>query len=414
MSFRTSAGLVSDHGDPSFEADVIMTAATLGMAGMQCLKQQSLRFDIDPKDQKSSWTAFEAVVDRIDDAVHAHLSAFYLNMRNTVRAGLAVDHQTGAAIMGIYEIGGQSPPADFRQPEISAQGQELYQQIANGTVRQYVGRGAYSGFVDPGHPQGQPVGPRPTTRFLTPVTNEATGISMTSHPRWIPSLQSHVWKPRQRSNKPGSYIPWGLIGGDRGAYATFKENDEPSNEGDDLTTLMAEQGMEFVGEPDNDDVVGYTHGMIQAIYEAYHLGPSYVPYEIAVGTATTKMASCIPCAIFMNAQGYIPSSIHLGRGESWAPLWEPHSPSSSHQAVVRDLNKSWRRACHDYLKLGMAILRTRVSSTHKDTMRTVEEYFTKNSNTDSDRTDRSVASTLILDALTIHDSELNRILRTLA
>ena len=72
--------------------------------------------------------------------------------------------------------------------------------------------------------------------------------------------------------------------------------------------------------------MGYTHGMIQAIYKAYSLGPSCAPYEIAVGDQTTKMASCVPCTLFMLAQGYPPTSTHLGRGESWAPLYETYNP----------------------------------------------------------------------------------------
>src|SRR5262245_63297257 len=64
----------------------------------------------------------------------------------------------------------------------------------------------------------------------------------------------------------------------------------------DQTTLeMSDRYlMVFNGEPTVDDVASYTHGMIQAIYKAYSLGPSCTPYEIAVGDQTKKMASCLP------------------------------------------------------------------------------------------------------------------------
>jgi len=65
--------------------------------------------------------------------------------------------------------------------------------------------------------------------------------------------------------------------------------------------------MVFNGEPTVDDVASYTHGMIQAIYKAYSLGPSCTPYEIAVGDMTKKMASCLPCTLFMVAAGYPPT-----------------------------------------------------------------------------------------------------------
>ncbi len=69
-------------------------------------------------------------------------------------------------------------------------------------------------------------------------------------------------------------------------------------------------GMVFTSEPTVNDIATYTHGMIQAIYKAYALGPSCAPYEIAVGDQTKKMASCLPCTLFMVATGYPPTSIH--------------------------------------------------------------------------------------------------------
>src|SRR4029453_6799347 len=101
-------------------------------------------------------------------------------------------------------------------------------------------------------------------------------------------------------------------------------------------------GMVFTSEPAMTDIAAYSHGMIQAIYKAYALGPSCEPYEIAVGDQTKKMASCLTCTLFMHAVGYPPSSIPLGRGESWAPLFAPYNPDGvtepNEAGVVRDLN----------------------------------------------------------------------------
>ena len=68
-----------------------------------------------------------------------------------------------------------------------------------------------------------------------------------------------------------------------------------TNLADQITGEMsATDKMVFNGDPTTADIVAYTHGMIQAIYKAYSLGPSCSPYEIAVGAVTTKLASCLP------------------------------------------------------------------------------------------------------------------------
>ena len=78
-------------------------------------------------------------------------------------------------------------------------------------------------------------------------------------------------------------------------------------------------GMVFADEPTMTDIATYTHGMIQAVYKAYALGPGCARYEIAVGDVTKKMASCLGCTLFMYATAYPPTAIHLGSAESWAP-----------------------------------------------------------------------------------------------
>ena len=82
--------------------------------------------------------------------------------------------------------------------------------------------------------------------------------------------------------------------------------------------------MAFIGDIAADNIAAYTHGMIQVIYKAYSLGPSCEPYEIAVGDVTKKMASCLPCTLFMVAAGYPLNFRSIwGVGESWAPLYQP-------------------------------------------------------------------------------------------
>ena len=156
----------------------------------------------------------------------------------------------------------------------------------------------------------------------------------------------------------------------------------------------------------------YTHGMIQAIYKAYALGPSCAPYEIAVGDQTKKMASCLGCTFFMYAVGYPPTSIHLGSAESWAPLYAPYNPDGptepNEQGVIRDLNNAWSARCGEWLTLGLEVLDdAHIAASHRSSRDAVGQFM------ESRAADPSTAANLILDALTVHDPELNRIARTL-
>jgi hypothetical protein len=152
--------------------------------------------------------------------------------------------------------------------------------------------------------------------------------------------------------------------------------------------------------------------MIQAIYKAYNLGPSCEPYEIAVGDETKKMASCLTCTLFMYATGYPPTSIHLGRGESWAPLYQPYNPTGAtgehEHAVIRDCNGSWYGKCLEWLKTGLDVLDdSHIASDHTASRDAVRRYLGANAS------DPTVAGVLILDAVTVHAPESDRIARTL-
>jgi hypothetical protein len=423
VAFRRTKGIVTnaDSSDPGKEADVIMTAAALGFAASQVKSGNPIRFDIDPKDQSRDWAGFQAVVAKIDKAVVNYLKKNKLEPRGKVNAGLAPDYSKGAVIMGVYMLANQSAPVSVSDPVLSAEGKKLYDKIKNQQLVLYTGWGAYTGFVDNKNTEGNtdPVGPRPTARFLTvnpetvPVDNPTMGGL---HPRGLPPPGSGCWSKRLRKGKDDSYVPWGLIGGD---FA----RDEPDskvlnvtqakNKADQITGEMrVTDEMVFNGEPTIDDIAAYTHGMIQAIYKAYSLGPSCAPYEIAVGAVTTKMASCLPCTLFMVAQGYPPTSIHLGRGESWAPLYQPYNPDgnaeSNELAVIRDLNNSWRDKCAEWLDLGAQILDdAHTADDHMAAREGLRSYLAAHSS------DKTVAATLVLDALTMHESESVRIGRTL-
>jgi hypothetical protein len=114
----------------------------------------------------------------------------------------------------------------------------------------------------------------------------------------------------------------------------------------------------------------------------------------------------------MVAVGYPPTCIHLGRGESWAPLYLPYNPNgqgeSNELAVIRDLNNSWREKCNEFLALGVQILDdNHIRDDHRTARDALRGYLS------SHRSDKTVAATLLLDAVTIHESESVRIDRTL-
>lgn len=448
MSLRRTRTIVTDvkSGDEitkiQLEADVIMTAAILGLAAttIQAQKQNKdlkapmgIRFDMDPKDKDSNpgeWDTFKQTVAKMNRAVADYMK---VNTKTLVNAGLSEAFAQGAVIMGVYNLAGHTAPPSVQTPSISADGKALYDKISKdslGGTPMYVGRGAYTGFVDnyvdnsKKPPQKTAVGPLSTARFIAPQPHSVLGDTIESllYPRWLPPDDSTIWNNRKRMDGPNkdTYAAWGLISGDKATERNPKINPN-LNTADATEDAMKSQGMKFFpdlppkGAMPRTDIAGYTHGLVQAIYKAYHNGPQAVPYEIAVGSQTTKLASCFACTTFMTALGYPPTSIHLGRAESWMPLFYPYTPELkpdvSELPTIRDLNNRWFEACDQYLNVGLVIMDdAHISDAgHKAARDSVAAYLKTNANKGSSAPNSaSVAATLILDALTIHKSEAPR------
>lgn len=81
---------------------------------------------------------------------------------------------------------------------------------------------------------------------------------------------------------------------------------------------------------ENANLFASIHGMTQSIF---HYGgtidSSKVNMELALSEDTSKVASCIPCSMFMWANGVPATATHFGRGDNW------NFPS----AVVREMKK---------------------------------------------------------------------------
>jgi hypothetical protein len=178
------------------------------------------------------------------------------------------------------------------------------------------------------------------------------------------------------------------------------------------TILMRDTyGMVFTAESTINDIATYTHGMIQAIYKAYGLGPSCTPYEIAVGDHTKRWPRVFParCSWWprdTRRPRFI--SVEASRG---FPSTNPYNPGGRAEAnevgVIRDLNNAWYDACAKFLTVGLHILDDdHTAGDHQASRDAVRSYLTSNKG-------KTVAGTLVLDAVTVHDGETERINRTL-
>lgn len=266
----------------------------------------------------------------------------------------------------------------------------------NGEKLGYQGRGAYTGFIE-GRKNGQ-TGLMSTYRFKVLPENGR---------RWIPSV---INSPKmgaplgiQTNNERRS---WGMIG-DNCTQCQLKQQG--------MFMKDEQKGATFVPSPvDANDIVGYVHGMIQAIYDVVWRNDG-IPYEIAVGNQTTKLASCFPCAIFMEATNHPASSTHLGRGESWCIL-HPEGDIKSTESLARtQCNDKWASYCQTIITRGMACMAksggSLVNDTHQYSFAALQTYLHLQNN--NKPTNQYLYANLILDALTVHKSEFKRVNDTL-
>lgn len=66
------------------------------------------------------------------------------------------------------------------------------------------------------------------------------------------------------------------------------------------------------------NLFGSIHGMTQSmIHYISNADTSKVSMELALSADTCKVASCIPCSIFMWANGKPATATHFGRGDNW-------------------------------------------------------------------------------------------------
>jgi hypothetical protein len=301
-------------------------------------------------------------------------------------------------------------------------GQRIYE-IKGSGFRGYKGPGAYTGMSSRQNGESY-------------IYSTFRGYpSAKAGKRWLPEypeILGYAIKPGKDPDGKLKYISiWGIIG---------------TNEIAEKTQYQYQMVYEDFAQNDRVSdyqpfVVGYTHGMIQAIYDVvqFELNAkkkselySGVPYEIGLvgkkanDPSTTKMASCFYCSLFMEANEKPASSIHLGSGESWAPTYYSHDlieanlrinddPDKSPKTNFRNLefresidrcNSRWEDLCLEVLLRGAnAIQKNMLEPDHIDSFTALGTYL--------NGLDQQDAANLILDSATVHEKIVVRVVRTL-
>jgi hypothetical protein len=249
--------------------------------------------------------------------------------------------------------------------------------------------------------------------------------------RWLPSDPGILGYEIKSDDCKGCVSIWGIIRNNATAQIThdkyqmvYRDPDQKKEEGKRYETF----------------VVGYTHGMIQAIYDVVQSqldqrAPNDlswgVPYEIGLkgkareDPSTTKMASCFYCGLFMEANGKPASAIHLGAGDSWAPVYFNKDLIAANLRInvgdferlnceksIKYCNQEWEQLCLEVLDLGVSLVQPMMlEDDHKPSLEALKKYL------DQIKLLRGegarAAANLILDSATVHDKIVVRVVRTL-
>ena len=300
------------------EANTIFTATFIGMVIDR--GRHGYRVDMEPDMDGSMTQEARSENDRkamlkLNDVCTKvnHIVRSYQRLQEHergVRWGLTPEFNRGAMIAG-----GESAwraYAGYNSEFLKRAWSYLTQDKESGANTVYVGRGAYCGLVV--DENGFAVAAMSTLRtLLSPDLVKKYPVDFGD--RWLPSMASKAFTSRLIGPKnvpvTDPSFTWGMIGDTRKPFSQQQQD-------------LSDQGMRFVPRDASprpaNAIVGYTHGMIRAIYECERLGGGR-PYEMSLGVNTAKLASCMSCSLFMLANGHAPSASHLGRGESWLPLY---------------------------------------------------------------------------------------------
>ncbi|MBQ4837127.1 hypothetical protein [Pseudoalteromonas luteoviolacea] len=412
MAFNTSCSILGtgdSSRDVEREADVIFTAAFIGMVNYQNEKKGGLtwRVDMEPntdpvstkmpdreartKDDRASMKRLNDICSKVNHLVRSYAKKDV----GGVSWGLTPSFDRGGMIYAGCTAGIEYSKVDPNYAKVAYKYLTASQKSSQDGERKdemYIGRGAYCGLVV--DDDGNAVSAMST--ICTALNEDTIDVGN----RWKPNKEAEVRKS-QYNNKTDT---WGVIG-----------NEE-------LQETLREQGMRFYPSDQDlnsdNDIVGYTHGMIRCIYETERIGQG-TAFEMSIGKDTFKLASCAACSSFMMANNVDPSSSHLGRGESWAPYYtsESHNESCYKDHIeggigeaIKRCNSKYAEFMHTCLNIGAKVMNNTLSWVSRSHVAALEKLLLK---LEGSKKDNTIARDLFLDAMTYHKSDAKRIDETL-
>jgi hypothetical protein len=367
--------------ETSIEADVIVTSTVLGLFASEVLRGHDVLIGYGEEKDRGDHEKMKAKLDR---ALRGY------GVGNRIKIELTPEYRAwkgggGASVRAITASGGVGGQ---RHIEMSTKAMQFARELqantqggedGNGGVQGE--RGAYYGIVD-----------HPTEVRMISTTRRLIKYGGDEGKRWSRDIDAHGMIEMQMKLFEKGEPAWSY--GSIGA----------------LDTAFEQSLSKGLFPKNGDGVVGYCHGMNWAIMHTALLGGG-TAYEVAVGFETSKLASCFGCTTFMYANGAPPSYMHFGRAESWVPIpcnaKDNPDYTGDKTGTIDALHMNWAGAVAGYLENGASLLKACGSSdAYKKAAAALAGAL--------DKRPKSVEkANLFLDALTIHDSDLKRVNRSI-
>ncbi|MFV8754994.1 hypothetical protein ACNOYE_30970 [Nannocystaceae bacterium ST9] len=360
-----------DYTKAKKEADAIVTATVIGFAATRALLSQPFSFDMQDADKPTAGDDFAREVAKWDmllDAVsHVlgglhHLVAHNAFADNLRLADIRDAVQDGVApTTGAISNQGRDSTITGRPGGASLEAARRWRRTwmppIEGAEPEYAGRGAYTGVCD------DPLrldcwlnyAVEPDRSTLANLATREFGENLVLVPEVKPLDRYPTKMLKLAPNDLERFRP-----ADDSTWLAAKQKDDPEKAaelmfGEIHSSNEKDPPIGFgVANDPQAKLIGYVHGMCQAVVESTKRGPWCVAHEHAIGLATTKLASCFACTTYMYAAGFPPSSCHLGRGESWVP--PPEDGDAGAALLTKSINSRWHIECAHYLLLGARLL----------------------------------------------------------
>jgi hypothetical protein len=427
---RRATILASSHGAEQ-DADVIFTAAFVGLAIAKYQKNQTFRIAMEPEIEEPALdkrTQKDLASMRNHNSLCGFVNqmvAFYLQglgkapkeAPGTVGWGFCPTFTAGGMISGgedakkLYEgIKLDATDALAVARMYLTEGSKPTGRVQVGDT--YIGPGAYCGLVVADANKDAVAAMDTLRTTIKPEGNPAGWLNEQIGDRWCPS-------PNVEQRRPDKEWVWGMID-------TLSTQENCRQWGKKL----------YPQEAAKAEIEGYTHGLPRAVYECINF-KGHSPYEMSIGVKTFKLASCMGCSFFMIANGYEPSDSHLGGALSWIPLYhgeghisdplietdvnDPDQMKRWLMQTIQKANDTWA----DQMTIWLATGAKALSEARKS--KWVEPYHTVSvdslnellKTSDEDCVDKLMKSNryaccnLVLDAFTWHKKDVARVLDTL-